>query len=181
MDSLFQPPFAPADSATAAGGSPWAAKRPADEVAPLLRHLGLGGQAVQVLPYHPPEGFVPRALNCHLNVWGQVRQAGGRPMHGWVIYDESTAGGGAEAIFHTVWRGPDGGLYDVTPRADGAAWVRFVADPRRRIVLAEHEGRPAIRTYANVRVQGGRLLAPLRRLEIVLDPGFAEALGLWPW
>lgn len=87
----------------------------------------------------------------------------------------------AEAIFHTVWKAPDGRLVDVTPRMDLEKRLLFVPDRDRSIVLTEHEGRPAIHTFDNVRVLGNVLMTPLTEITVVMESDFTQRHGLWPW
>lgn len=63
---------------------------------------------------------------CNLSVAAKVKQDGGRPLHGWTIWELPGALWTAE--FHVVWKSPDGKLVDVTPKPDGETSILFVPD-----------------------------------------------------
>jgi hypothetical protein len=132
------------------------------------------------LKFSKPIAFAPEPNNCHRNVWCQIRHAGGGARHGWVLAQDK-AQSFAEAIFHTVWQSPDGRLVDITPRKDLEKRLPFAPDDTRQIVLAEHEGKPAIHTFDNVRMFQDRSVTPLKKITAVMLDGFAQRHGLWPW
>lgn len=146
----------------------------------LLEYLGLAKESVVLLKYCRPLSFVPETENCHLNVWCQAREHGGQPQHGWVLAQDKSKMF-SEAIFHTVWRSPDGKLVDVTPRVDSEKRLLFVPDLHRAIELSSYEGLPAINTFDNVRVLGDHFLTPLTEIKVVMQSDFAQRQGLWPW
>lgn len=146
----------------------------------LLRYLGVDENDVILLKYTRPTSFDPEPQNCHLNTWCQLRAHGGNAIHGWLLAQDKPHMF-SEAIFHTVWRSPDGRLVDVTPRTDAEKRLMFVPDRNRGIELASYEGRPAINTYNNVRMQGANVVTPLQPIQAVMQSSFAERQGLWPW
>lgn len=127
----------------------------------LIGYLGLNPDEAVHLKCSRPEGFEPEHDYCHFNVWCQMRREGGEAQLGWVLVQDKRKSF-AEAIFHAVWRHPDGRLLDVTPRRDNEKRLLFIPDYLRSIVLTSHEGRPAIHTFDNVRVLGNSLMTPLR-------------------
>lgn len=146
----------------------------------LVEYLRLDPATAVLLKFRRPSTFEPSPNDCHLNAWCQMRVAGGAVQHGWILaQDKSQAF--CEAIFHTVWRSPDGQLVDVTPRADLEKRVLFIPDPQRAITLTEHEGLPAIVTYSSGKMLAGRIVAPIERFTAVLLGNFAKSQGLWPW
>jgi hypothetical protein len=149
-------------------------------VRPLVEYLGLHEEEAVLLQVTRPKSFAPEVRNCHLNVWCQLAFNGGDRQHGWVLAQDLKHKF-AEAIFHTVWRAPGGNLIDVTPREDGEKNVLFLPDHERATELASHEGSPAINTFDNVRIQDGALVTPLQRIQVVMQSGFAQRHGLWPW
>ncbi|MCU0756545.1 MAG: hypothetical protein MUE46_15725 [Xanthomonadales bacterium] len=159
---------------------PQSPKRIDAQAAALLAYLGLDASDARHLKFTRPDGFDPEPKNCHLNVWCQLKRGGGSPLHGWVIAQDK-AKLFAEAIFHTVWQTPEGRVSDITPREDFEKRLLFVPDRNRTITLSQHEGRPAIITFDNVRMLGSRLITPLTRTKIAMQDGFAERYGLWPW
>ena len=64
------------------------------------------------------------------NVAAMVRRRGGSMLTGWSLRELPTVY--VEGAFHAVWRGPDGSLVDVTPRADGRTRILFVPDSKTR-------------------------------------------------
>lgn len=146
----------------------------------IIKYLGLDSAAAVHLKFSRPSTFTPELNHCHFNSWCQARDHGGSPQSGWVLAQDKFKGF-AEAIFHTVWRAPDGKLMDVTPRVDLEKRLLFVPDGRRTITLTEVEGRPAITTFENVRVFQGELKTPLTPLTVVMQDDFAQRQKLWPW
>ncbi len=146
----------------------------------LVDYLGLNVSEAVHLKFSRPTAFVPEPDFCHFNVWLQTRHAGGKPQSGWILAQDKLQAF-AEAIFHTVWRSPDGKLLDVTPRTDQEKRVLFVPDPTRSITLATHKGRPAIHTFDNVRVRGNLITTQLTKITIVIEGDFLQRQGLWPW
>jgi hypothetical protein len=144
----------------------------------LICYLRLDESDVVTLKYTAPRDFAPELQNCHFNIWVQCDKAGGEPQHGWLLAEDAVEDF-AEAQFHTVWRSPDGRLLDMTPRADGEKRVMFVPDAGRSIQLSDHEGRPAIITYDNVRMYRGHLITELVQIkvpaqsEIIYEHGLA--------
>src|SRR5690242_4702886 len=123
----------------------------------LLNELGLPEEGIVFLEYSQPDGFEPEIDNCHYNVWVKCNRDHGGPQAGWII-SEHVGARFIEAQFHNVWRSPDGVLRDVTPRADLEQRIMFVPDPVRQIRLVEYEGRPAIRSFDNLRMRDGQVL-----------------------
>lgn len=146
----------------------------------LIRVLGLQQERPRLLPYTEPTGFQPAPAHCHWNAWEQSATEGGGIQPGWMLFQDKRAKF-AEAIFHAVWIATDGKLRDITPRQDWEELVLFVPDPTRHITLDEYEGRPAIWTYSNAKMQGSRVLAQPERFKAVLMDGYTEAIGLFPW
>lgn len=75
-----------------------------------------------------------------------------------------------------VLAGDDAGACDVTGRSllegtavrpDGGRRLIFVPDACRSIALSEHEGRPAVITYTNVRIHRGVVISGLERITVV--------------
>ena len=134
------------------------------------------GNAV-FLEYSEPSDFEPEIENCHFNVWLQCNLRGGAPQSGWIIGQDLNAKF-IEAIFHTVWRTTEGALQDITPRADGEKQLMFIPDFKRGITLSEHEGRPALISYDNVRVMNGTIMSGIERIKIVPESDFVYRHGL---
>jgi hypothetical protein len=64
---------------------------------------------------------------CSSNVLKQCRDVGGRPIYGWLVWEER--GLYLNAEFHCVWH--DGTeLRDITPTQEGETCVLFAPDPR---------------------------------------------------
>ena len=145
----------------------------------LLRYLQLENAEPTLLKYTRPTAFEPEHANCHLNARCQFRAHGGAVVHGWVLAQDKVQRF-SEAIFHTVWRSPEGKLVDVTPRVDLEKRLMFVPDPQRKIVLTSHEGQPAIDTYSSAKLYGDRL-SPSEPMRVQLESQFAQQHGLWPW
>ena len=146
----------------------------------LVEYLGLEAKSAVHLKYTRPTGFEPEHDYCHFNVWCQLRHAGGEPQQGWVLAQDKQKSF-AEAIFHAVWKHPDGRLLDMTPRKDNEKRLLFVPDSVRSIALASHEGSPAIHTYDNVRMLGNSFMTPLTEITVVMQGDFPQRQGLWPW
>lgn len=146
----------------------------------LINYLGLDSTLATHLKYHQPNGFEPEIANCHLNVLCQIKKAGGRAQHGWVLSQDKPKSFSV-AIFHTVWRTPDDQFVDVTPRTDKEKRLLFVPDSHRTITLTRYEDRPAIDTFNNVCVVGSTIISPLTEITIELSGSFAQDQGLWPW
>lgn len=146
----------------------------------LVNYLALNVNDAVHLKFTRPTAFVPESEFCHFNAWLQTRHAGGKPQSGWILTQDKLQAF-AEAIFHTVWKSPDGRLLDVTPRTDLEKRILFVPDPTRSITLTSYEGHPAIHTFDNVRVQGNFLMTPLTEITIVIGGDFPQRQGLWPW
>lgn len=82
---------------------------------------------------------------CFQNVRAIVRRLGGSVQHGWRMREQPSVF--VEGEFHAVWRRPEGGLVDVTPRDDGLSEILFLPDSRlvwdgqdvesRRVMLHE--------------------------------------------
>ncbi|MDT9001485.1 hypothetical protein RQP53_19570 [Paucibacter sp. APW11] len=146
----------------------------------LLRELGLPASEVLSLPFTEPSDFMPEAANCHFNVLAQVKLAGGRAVHGWILAEDRKQDF-VEAVFHSVWQPVAGPLRDLTPRSLPEAKILFVPDPRRRLVLTTESDRPAILTYENFRMHEGRALAPLRQVRLPVCSTLIARFELWPW
>ncbi len=142
----------------------------------LIEYLGVEAKNAIHLKYFRPEGFEPEYDYCHFNVWCQLRRLGGEPQPGWVLAQDKQKSF-AEAIFHAVWRNPDGRLLDVTPRRDNEKRLLFVPDNARSIVLTSYEGMPAIHTYDNVRILGNSLMTPLTEITVVMQATFHSGRG----
>jgi hypothetical protein len=149
-------------------------------VAALLDYLGLDQHRAVHLKFSKITQFVSEPDNCHLNVWRHIKAAGGAPQHGWVVAQDKTKSF-VEGIFHTVWKAPDGRLMDVTPRKDLEKRLLFVPDFERRIVLTQYDSQPALHTFDNVRMLQDALWTPLTEITTVMQDGFAQRSGLWPW
>lgn len=146
----------------------------------VLEHLGLDERLATHLKYSRPTSFEPEANNCHFNVWCQWLETGGEIQHGW-IFGQDKSVPFAEAIFHTVWKAPEGRLIDITPRSDNEKRVLFIPDGTRCIELSEHQGMPAINTYDNVRLFGSNIVTPLKRIKVVMQSDFVHRYKLYPW
>ena len=92
-----------------------------------LAHRLVSGGAPVFVPVRPRANA--EINECFGNVAAQVREAGGEIQHGWALWE--WPGVMLEAEFHAVWRTPEGGLVDVTARADSQTDILFVADPAR--------------------------------------------------
>lgn len=74
----------------------------------------------------PAEECLP--AQSYENVIATVRRRGGMMALGWSMREQP--GAFAEGVFHAVWRCPERGLIDITPRADGQTWTVFLPDSR---------------------------------------------------
>ncbi len=68
------------------------------------------------------------AGSCFRNVTAMARRHGGSAQHGWRMREQPAVF--VEGEFHAVWRRPDGGLIDVTPRTDGLSEILFLRDSK---------------------------------------------------
>ena len=101
----------------------------------LERSLCLGLASAQVIPYQRVslQGWSPAASACHENVDRWVSETiGNVAVRGWVVYMPSVFADGRSAIIltaHSIVRGEDGTLYDITPLSDERVrpFCRFVA------------------------------------------------------
>lgn len=151
-----------------------------DAVFQLFHVLGVAPRDACWLEFTTPGGFAPEIAQCHINVWAHwKRNPGGSVVTGWVIW-QAKAARFIEAEFHSVWCDPTGVLLDVTPRKDGERFVLFVRDVRREITLFELLGQPAIRTFANVRLSEGKVLAGIVPIARVLTSDLLRSEGLVP-
>ena len=146
----------------------------------LLREMQIEPREAGLLPFTHPGAFEPETDNCHFNAWLKMRNDGGAVISGWIL-GQDRVNRFSEAQFHTVWVSGDHELFDVTPRADDEEYVLFVPDPKRHIELSEHDSKPAVVTYDNVRLIGNSLQTPLRRIKRQLNTDFVVRHGLWPW
>lgn len=146
----------------------------------LIKYLGLDWSNAVPLKFTRPTAFEPEPDFCHFNVWLQIRHTGGEPQSGWILVQDNQTSF-SEAIFHSVWRAPDGRLVDVTPRRDLEKRILFIPDHTRSIVLVSYKGLPAIHTFDNVRYIGSSLMTPLTRITVVISGDFIHRQGLWPW
>lgn len=106
-------------------GATHAETTPAAITAPLLEFCRdeLFGDPVFISVVEDPNGIHGF---CNLSVAAKVKQDGGRPVHGWTIWEMPGALWTAE--FHVVWKAPDNTLIDVTPKPDGETSILFVPD-----------------------------------------------------
>jgi hypothetical protein len=146
----------------------------------IIEHLGLDERLATHLKYARPTSFEPEVNNCHFNAWCQWKEMGGEIQHGW-IFGQDKAVAFAEAIFHTVWKSPEGRLIDITPRSDNEKRVLFIPDGMRCIELSGHQGMPAINTYDNVRLFGSNIVTPLERIKVVMQSDFVHRHKIYPW
>lgn len=63
---------------------------------------------------------------CNLTVAEKIKKEGGKPVHGWTIWE--WAGVFWTAEFHMVWENPNGEMIDVTPKPDGETSILFLRD-----------------------------------------------------
>jgi hypothetical protein len=63
---------------------------------------------------------------CNLTVAEKIKKEGGKPIHGWTIWEWPGVFWTAE--FHMVWENPNGELIDVTPKPDGETSILFLQD-----------------------------------------------------
>ena len=63
---------------------------------------------------------------CNLTVAEKIKKDGGKPVHGWTIWEWPGVFWTAE--FHMVWENPNGDLIDVTPKPDGETSILFLRD-----------------------------------------------------
>jgi hypothetical protein len=146
----------------------------------LLNYLDAVESEAVLLKYTNPLAFLPEPDECHFNVWLMINNAGGHAQSGWVLAQDK-AQQFSEAIFHSVWRSPQGKLIDITPRKDREKRLLFVPDHKRQIVLSNHQGQPAIQTYDNVRLKDNLFITPLTPIKAVMQSDFVHRHHLWPW
>ena len=146
----------------------------------LLLELSLDPQEAFLLPYTHPGVFEPEPANCHFNVWLKMKIDGGGCLTGWILGQDKDRQF-SEAQFHTVWLSENDGPFDITPRIDDETLILFIPDENRQIKLSEHENRPAIITFDNVRLIGNILHTPLLQEKRELNTDFVQRHGLWPW
>lgn len=63
---------------------------------------------------------------CNLTVVEKIKKEGGKPVHGWTIWEWPGVFWTAE--FHMVWEDSNGDLIDVTPKPDGETSILFLRD-----------------------------------------------------
>ena len=114
---------------------------------------------------------------CHLNVWVKFQIDQGEAVYGWNLFQDKLTGC-AEAIFHTVWKSPDGKLIDLTPRADGERLFTFVVDKSRHIILTEYEGMLAIQSFSNVAMLGNKIVNEIEEILIVPQTDMIQKYNL---
>ncbi len=88
----------------------------------------------QYVAVEPAEDCLPE--RSFANVTAIVRRCGGAMSLGWRLREQPRAF--VEGVFHSVWHRPEGGLIDVTPRADQQTRIVFLPDAR-----IEWDGEPA--------------------------------------
>jgi hypothetical protein len=67
--------------------------------------------------------------DCFPVVHHRVLAEGGAAVYGWSIWEQPTLF--VEAEFHAVWRAPNNGLIDVTPKKRPIMRILFLVDPSR--------------------------------------------------
>jgi hypothetical protein len=141
-------------------------------------HLGLVSHSPHIVSIEEQKGFDAEPDCCrHLNVWVKYLREGGIPVFGWIFgYDEKTEF--VEAQFHSVWQSENGHIIDVTPRSDGGTFNMFLRDDSRQIILTRHQGRPAIRTFDNIRLMNNRLINGLQEIVVVPETNMIKKYGL---
>jgi hypothetical protein len=122
------------------------------QLAEFRTRLKLNSDAVFV-PVLPRPDSVPD--NCTEDVERQVPECGGEAVLGWMIW--AWPGIMAEAVFHSIWRSPDGTLLDVNRKADGEDRVLFFFDPKLtytneriptvRVALRDH---PLVQEFVHI-------------------------------
>ena len=149
-----------------------------EEVASLLRLLGVDPRRARYLPFTAPARFKPEARECHINAWLQMKyEQAGSVESGWLVWQHKPSGT-VEAHFHSVWLSPSDEPCDVTPREDGEVTVLFAPDPVRRVRLTDYDGRPALKTYTHVTMVAGKVRAPLRDAIAILTTELIYEHGL---
>jgi hypothetical protein len=144
----------------------------------LSDQLSIAADEHLLMEYVKPRRFSPELANCHLNSRLQAKCEGGSVQSGWMIAQDEKFNF-AEAIFHTVWRTPEGVLRDVTPRIDGEERVMFIPDSQRTFTLTSYSERPAITTYSSLKIVGERVVEAVIPMLIILESNFAQNHGLW--
>ncbi len=119
--------------------------------------LELTETSTQFLKLYSQVDFDAEMHCCHLNVWIQCLQKGGDAQHGWVIYQDMSKAV-LVAVFHTVWKAPDGSLFDITPREFGDKHVLFVVDDKRNISLKKMQGMLVIDSFENLQIIGSAVV-----------------------
>jgi len=74
---------------------------------------------VDALSSYPPD-------ECFYNVPTHVKTNGGELLIGWMIWYAPRKF--IEAVFHCIWKSPNGALVDVTPKASGEQKILFLPD-----------------------------------------------------
>ena len=117
----------------------------------------------------------PKVAECHENVDRWVREHPGyQAVRGWVTY-RPLPGGGVQLTAHSVLRGPNGALLDITPLGNEAA--------RCGMSFVEHTGEDGV--FFEIEAVGIFLDCPGYQSEAddsglpypeILEPGFSEML-----
>jgi hypothetical protein len=144
----------------------------------VLAALELRAEDAQWLKFDHPAGFLPRPSECHLNARIERKlQRGGSVTSGWVVWQDK-ANAIVVAMFHALWRSPEGALRDVTPREDGEEKVLFVPDEQRRTILSSHLGIPKLESYENWTIQRGRVVLSGKPKVYFLDSPLVSEFNL---
>jgi len=94
-------------------------------LAELCRNLVPGAPPPAYVDVRPLDGMP--AKECFPIVEEKVAGDGGSRVIGWSLWE--MPGIFVEAEFHAVWRAPDGGLLDVSPKARPTRRILFLPDP----------------------------------------------------
>lgn len=122
-----------------------------------IEQLELTEASTQLLKLYSQVDFDAEMHCCHLNVWVQCLQKGGSAQHGWIIYQDKSKAI-LVAVFHTVWKAPDGSVLDITPREFGDKRVLFVMDDKRSITLKKMQGMLVVDSFENLQIMGNAVI-----------------------
>ncbi len=107
----------------------------------------------------------------------QVKYNGGKKVFGWELRHDPNIDF-VEAIFHCVWKSPEGKLCDITPRAKGEKRIMFIEDLGRVAYLTTETGKLSIMTYNPVVLMKGKVVSKLEKISMVSDFSMVEKHNL---
>ncbi|NCH99045.1 MULTISPECIES: hypothetical protein [Cronobacter] len=107
--------------------------------------------------------FTPLSGECYYNVARMVRENGGEPVFGWMLWESTNL---IEGEAHCLYRSPEGIVTDITPRVSGETEIFFVEDSKARPKLSfssEYGFRISQITNPQLDIASGKFSPSIRR------------------